>query len=608
MRLNSTKELLCNVFSILPKSDSKKLAMVASLQILLSLFDLAGVAAIGILGALSVSGIQSRPPGDRVGTILEFIGINEWQFQDQVAIVGFFAATVLIFRTVMSMYLTKRTLLFLSHKSAFISSRLISKFLNQPLLAVESRTTQENIYALSIGVDLVTMQIIGSLVALVTDASLLAVLSIGLLAVDPWLAIFTLAMFGSVGAIIYLRVHLMARKIGVESNRFSIESNEKIADAIKSYRETFVGGRRSYYVDAVSELRYNLAGANSKLYFLPNLSKYVFEALVIIGGLALGAIQFFTQDAAHAVATLSIFMAAGSRIAPAVLRIQQSFTQFQSASGLASPTLKMIEELRDIQIVKDFGYTLEMEHPDFSSAIEIQSVNFKYPSRENRALSNVSLKIPAGYFVAVVGPTGSGKSTLVDVLLGLIEPDSGKVLISGMPPKDVIEKFPGAISYVPQEVSVVKGTLKENLIRSFPRNSVSDQDLEAALRFAKLDQFTQSLPQGINTLAGDGGTFLSGGQRQRIGLARAYLTRPKLIVLDEATSSVDGVTEDEIYKSIASVKGRVTVIVIAHRLSSIRDADMVVYLENGEVRHAGSFDEVRNMVPEFNQQARVMGL
>ena len=608
MHLNSTKGLLTSVVSILPKSDLRKLAIVASIQILLSLFDLAGVAAIGILGALSVSGIQSRQPGDRVGNLLEFLGINSWQFQDQVALIGLFAAMTLIFRTVMSIYLTKRTLMFLSHKSAFISSKLISKFLNQPLLSVESRTIQENIYALSIGVDLVTMQIIGSLVALITDASLLAVLSIGLLVVDPQLAIFTLAIFGSVGALIYFRVHQMARKIGVESNKFSIESNEKIAEAINSYRETFVGGRRSHYVEAVSELRHNLAGATARLSFLPNLSKYIFEALVILGGLALGAIQFLTQDAAHAVATLSIFMAAGSRIAPAVLRIQQSFTQFQSASGLASPTLQLIEELRETQLLQDSEYVLDMEHSGFNSNIEIERVSFKYPTRENAALMNVSLKIPEGHFVAIVGPTGSGKSTLVDVLLGLIEPDTGKVLISGMPPKKAIDDFPGAISYVPQEVNVVKGSLKENLTRSFPRDSFLEQDIEVALGFAKLNSFAQSLPDGINTLAGDGGTNLSGGQRQRIGVARAYLTRPKLIVLDEATSSVDGVTEDEIYKSIASVKGKVTVIVIAHRLSSIRDADLVVYLENGAIKYAGSFEDVRRNVPEFDQQARVMGL
>jgi ABC-type multidrug transport system fused ATPase/permease subunit len=194
------------------------------------------------------------------------------------------------------------------------------------------------------------------------------------------------------------------------------------------------------------------------------------------------------------------------------------------------------------------------------------------------------------------------------VLLGLIEPDAGYVLISGMSPRQSIDSYPGAISYVPQEVSVTKGTLKENLISSFPPNSITDQRILDALRFAKLDSFAESLPDGLETRAGDGGTSLSGGQRQRIGVARAYLTRPKLIVLDEATSSVDGVTEDEIYKSIASVKGKVTVIVIAHRLSSIRDADLVVYLENGEIKHAGSFEEVRKNVAEFDQQALVMGL
>ena len=190
----------------------------------------------------------------------------------------------------------------------------------------------------------------------------------------------------------------------------------------------------------------------------------------------------------------------------------------------------------------------------------------------------------------------------------MLEPDSGYISISGMAASDVAKKWPGALSYVPQDVMISNGSIVSNVKLGFPPDAGTDQMVQDALDAAQLSDFINSLPEGWLSKVGDRGTALSGGQRQRLGIARALFTKPKLLVLDEATSALDGETEANISTAIKSLKGEVTVILIAHRLSTIREADQVVYLENGKIISVGTFDEVRSAVPNFDHQASLMGL
>ena len=180
--------------------------------------------------------------------------------------------------------------------------------------------------------------------------------------------------------------------------------------------------------------------------------------------------------------------------------------------------------------------------------------------------------------------------------------------ISGLIPAQAISTWPGSIGYVPQDVMISNGTIKDNVALGYPANEVQDEDVLRALETAQLLEFIGELPNGINTKTGDRGTRLSGGQRQRLGIARAMFTRPKLLILDEATSSLDGETEANITESVQKMRGEVTVVMIAHRLSTVRHADLVVYMESGKVVATGNFDEVRKLVPNFDKQAQLMGL
>ena len=314
------------------------------------------------------------------------------------------------------------------------------------------------------------------------------------------------------------------------------------------------------------------------------------------------------NDAVHAVSTLSVFLAAGTRIAPASLRLQQGAIQMKSAIGSAEPTLDLIEELGSEEPIQRASDDLDLIHDGFNPRVKIQNVSLTYPEKEVPSVLDVSLEIEEGKIVAVVGASGAGKTSLVDLILGVITPTSGTVQVSGCAPEVAISTWPGAISYVPQDVATTNGSVRENVALGFPTNSATDDLVYAALRIANLEQVVREMPNGLDTEVGERGTKLSGGQRQRLGIARAVYTKPTLLVLDEATSALDGETEVQITEAINKLKGSTTIIIVAHRLSTVRDADFVVFMDKGKIIATGTFDELRSKVANFDNQARLMGL
>jgi len=288
--------------------------------------------------------------------------------------------------------------------------------------------------------------------------------------------------------------------------------------------------------------------------------------------------------------------------------VQQGSIIIKGGLGAASPTLDLIDSLGDEPIIESVDDTVDIVHEGFIPEIQITGTTLSYPNNPRPAISEVTLNIPAGAFVAFVGPSGAGKTTIVDVLLGVLTPDEGGVLISGLPPLLAITKWPGAISYVPQDVVISSGTFRQNVALGYPPEAATDEMVMSALKIAHLEKFVSGLPNGVDTQVGERGTKISGGQRQRLGIARAMFTRPHLLVLDEATSSLDGETEASISDSIHELRGSTTVVMIAHRLSTVRNADIVVYLSHGKVLATGTFDQVRNSVPDFDHQAKLMGL
>jgi len=593
--------------NLLDQKDQVKILFVVFINIFLGFLDLLGIAMFGILGALTVSGISAQPSGSRVQSVVKLFGLSNFNLQSQVIIIGSFATLILIARTLFSIFSMRRTLFFLSRRSAVISGKLISKLLSQPLLTIQARPTQQTLYAVTDGVTSITVGVIGALVALISDFTLLFIIGIGLLVVDPFLALGTFILFSFVGFVIYRILSNKASRLGAYQSELNIASNEKILEVLTSYRELVVRNRRHYYLKGISEIRFNLSNAQAEISFMPFISKYVFEIAIVFGALFISGFQFIFSGTVHAVATLSIFLVAGSRIAPAILRIQQGLLGVNGSLGAATPTLDFISSNKiDIPLIQ-YLERFDTYHNGFKPYAELSNVSMQYSTRNSKALSGINLKVDQGSVVALVGPSGAGKTTLVDVLLGVITPTEGSVVISDVSPSDAISIWPGAISYLPQDIQIINGTIRQNISMGFPENIATDDLVLEALRLSNLEEFVKQLPLGIDSYIGERGAKLSGGQRQRLGIARALFTKPKILVMDEATSALDHQTEISVSDSIINLREEVTIVFIAHRLSTVKKADQIVYINEGKILSKGSFEKVRSEVPEFEKNSKLAG-
>jgi len=608
MRKKIEESIVFRCFRLLPEKDHKKIFFVVILQISLGFLDLVGVALLGVLGSMTISGISSNAPGNRVSAVLRFFHVEDLVLQKQVLVLGLCACLVLVLRTILSIWVTKKTLFFLSNRAAFLSETLIAKLLTRPLLSIRERTIQETLFSLTVGVELLMLGVLGICISLIADLSLLVILSAALFIVDPVMMLNTFIVFSTIGIGLYFSLHKKARKLGVESSRLNIASNEKIIEVMNSYRELVVRNRRAYYARRIGELRYSLAKTQAEIAFLPNISKYAIEIAVVLGVLVISGIQFLLLDASRAVGTLSIFLAATSRIAPAVLRAQQGLVTIKGNEGSANESLVLINSLAKVVTPDRAVRAYSESYPGFAPKVIIANTDFRYPNSDKFAVENFSLEIAPGQFIAIVGSSGAGKTTMADLLLGIIAPTSGSISISGLTPTECISTYAGAIAYVPQDVMISNGSIRENVCLGYEPQLVDDKLIWDALETAQLSEFVKGLPMGLDTQVGDRGTNLSGGQRQRLGIARAMFTKPKLLVLDEATSALDGTTEASISDAIHNLKGGVTIVIIAHRLSTVIESDLIHYLNDGKIEKSGSFHELRQAIPEFDEQAQLMGL
>jgi ABC-type multidrug transport system fused ATPase/permease subunit len=603
-----SESTVLKTLKILPARDQKRIILVTVIQVCLGFLDLLGVAILGVVGALSVTGIQSLEPGNTVGFIIRSLGLSNFSFQQQVAFLAVGAASILILRTILSIIIARKTYYFLSRRSALITANLFSRLLSQSLLKVQEKSTQENLYRLTVGVSSLTLIVLGTFIALVADVSLTLIMLIGLLIFNPLIAMQTLVFFGAIGFILYRLTSVRAHRLGYLDSQLTVASNNLIIEALASYRESIVRNRRSYYAQELKKIRLEVSNITAEMQFMPNVSKYVFESGMVVGAILIAGTQFVFQNAQQAIAALSVFLAAGTRIAPAIMRIQQNLIQVRRGIGSAMPTLEMIESLLAVPETSDANKHEIFTDRDFEAKIEVDSVSLIYPKASRSALDNISLSVNAGKSIALVGPSGAGKTSIVDVILGVIPANSGTVRISGVHPLEAIARWPGSIAYVPQNVLISEGTIRSNVALGFPLEDATDESIWGALEVAQLSDFVRSLPGGIDQPVGENGTKISGGQRQRLGIARAMFTNPKLLVLDEATSSLDGQTESDFSSSLAKLDGDVTLVIIAHRLSTIREVDEVIYLDKGRVIARGTFREVRSQVPDFDSQANLIGL
>jgi len=608
IRISISKLTVVRATRVLSKTDRLKVYFVALFQVFLGILDLVGVLFIGILSSLAINGQTANADGSRTRTFLSFLNIENSSFKVQALVLMFGASFLLTGRTILSVVFTRKMLRFLSLRGAQMTTKLVSHILSKPLLSIQAKTTHQLLYSVTTGVQVLIFGVLAAAVNIVSDLSLLFVITIGLFLVEPIIAFSLVILFALLGVALYALMSVKARELGARNSELSVRSNEKITEALNSFREISVKNRQSYYSWEIGKIRNRLAETTADLNFMPNVSKYVIESGLLIASLTVAGTAFLFFDAVRAVTILSIFLAAGMRIAPAALRAQQSSLLIKSSLGVAEQTLDLLDEVKSLTLVVPDNFDLDSDYSGFSPTVSLRNVTLIYPNSNTYALKGCNLEIPSGGSVAVVGPTGAGKTSLIDVILGIIEPTLGDVIVSSHPVKEAISRWPGSIGYVPQDIVIVNGTLKENVILGYSPSSNLEEYVLDALEVAQMRKFVTSLPKGLETIVGEKGSQLSGGQRQRLGIARAMFTKPKLLVLDEATSALDGETEASISAAIDSLHGKITVITIAHRLSTVRNSDQVVYIDKGEIVAVGTFNEVRSKVPDFDNQAKLMGL
>lgn len=600
---------------LLKKIDRLKLAMIIIAQTGLGILDLVGVLLVGFVVSIAYEPSNSSNLPPAISHVLAFFNLESIPRSTLIFIVAGTAAIALLTKSILSVLIAKKTLHFLAVRQAMISSNLATELLKLPLLKLQANPSQKSVYAVTTGVGYAILTTLGQAVSALSEIGLLLVLGVGLLFVDPIVTLFSMIFFLIVAVVLQKLLAGWAGRLGKGASDAEVESYASIQEALKTYREIFVLHRRNNYSRKFRDLRLRAVKLQADLQFITLVPKYVFEVALVLGGFLLVGVIYVSRGAEQGIALIAVFLAAGTRIVPSLLRIQSSAIAIRAAEGSAAVTFELVEELRihfpsgvdgcdpAIEIIDANISIKEITIP----TVQINDLSLKYPASTEYALRGLNLIIPSGTFAAIVGKTGSGKSSLTDLILGVIQPTEGSVTIGGQTPRLAIESRPGSIGYVPQETVLINGTVRDNVCIGMARDEIDDSRVWDALEKAHVAKLVSSR-DGLETLVGENGIALSGGQKQRVGVARALYTQPSLLVLDEATSSLDSQSEIAIERTLLSLGSDVTRIVIAHRLTSVKEADLFIVLSNGCVDGFGSFDEVLEQSTEFRTQAKYWGM
>jgi ATP-binding cassette subfamily C protein len=391
-----------------------------------------------------------------------------------------------------------------------------------------------------------------------------------------------------------------------------MESLLVLDDFLGAFREITVFNKQDFFVKKFTEARSRVSFSGGMLTFLGGMPRYVVETALMLGVVIFVGYQFLTGQLASGLVTVGVFLTGGVRIMAALLPLQNAAAVAKNQVEQSAMAQRLLKEAREFAASREAKSPTYTSTTDTASArvralsVRLENVTFKYPGSSGPALRNVTLTVESGQHVAIIGPSGAGKTTIVDMLLGLLEPSSGEVEISGIAPSVLTSTAPGLVSYVPQNPGLVTGTIAQNIALGIPREEIDFERVNSAVSAAFLVDFIAGLPEGIHTSVGKQGDALSGGQVQRLGLARALYEQPRLIILDEATSALDATSEAFIAQSLRNLGKDVTVIVIAHRLSTVQHSDVVYVVEDGAITSSGTFSKLRKTVPMVAEYVKLM--
>ena len=568
---------------------------------------------MGIVVSLGLSITTSSKSSTSLDFLLNYVGLQTITQQQLLPLCGASVAILLLIRTGLSLFISLKTYRFLAQKGSEVSATFIAKLLSSPFWWIRNQNVNELSFALTQGVQYSIIGVLGQFIILVSELCFLILMFAILVSVNFLMAIIAVIFFFAFGLLVYLQVGRQISSLSEKTTEKVVEGNQQIQNSLNLFREIFTKSREKAFEDEFKYSRYESGMLFAQLNWLQLVPKFAVEVAVVLGALFLAFASALTGGYVSAVTDLAVFLAATSRIAPSALRLQQSLMSTRAYAGQSLKSFQYYHELstfrpNPLQFDKFDTKSRVNSSLNYIPTVNFDQVSYTFIDSSVPVLENISFTISAGETVALVGSSGSGKSTLCDLFLGLHTPTSGSALIDGVPAIQFVKSHPGSISYLPQETLIIPGTISENIAIGVNPKDLNQNELIQAIEKSQLVEFIRNLPGGLAQSLGEIGLKLSGGQKQRIGLARALYARPKLLVLDEPTSSLDAETEDAFLRALKVMQGECSVLIIAHRLSTLKFVDRVMYLENGRILAIGNVDDVRHAVPRFDVQAGLQGL
>jgi ABC-type multidrug transport system fused ATPase/permease subunit len=586
--------------------------LLTGLRALLSLLDLAGVLAIGFIVTSTAIFLTSGSDPNRV---IEFAGLQIPAVNAQ-TLPWVSGAVLVLFlaKALFSVILTKRAAFFVATVEARSARTIAEIALGGDLSEARKRSREEITYAIQGGSPAAFNVLLNAVNSFTTEAMLFVFICLGFLFVDPWSTLAAVIYFCLIAFVMQYFVGSLMAKSGEIAATGAVAANTAISDLISVFRELLVLGKREKYIDGIYNARAAAANSAANQHYLSGMPRYIIEAALLVGVALFVLAQALAGDIVKSAATIGVFLSGGFRLTAALLPLQQALLLINGVL----PSARTAHEILELAKREETAPRLKInskekthELPEGSSlnspiGVELHGVSFSYSDADQPALSNASFRVEPGTQVALMGPSGAGKSTIADLLCAVLTPTSGSIVrTDSTSGSDVFEGL-GRVSYVPQRPGLVSGTILDNVALGESKDAVDRGRVLEALQLANLAELIAELPEGLDTPLGKLQDGLSGGQMQRLGLARALYTKPGLLIMDEATSALDAESEAEIQKALDSMRGKVTVVLIAHRLNTIQHADKVILVEAGQVKDSGTFKDLIARNPSVERVVNLM--
>jgi len=589
-------------YNFLGKSGKRRFLLLTSVMVTLGFLDFLGMAFLGIL---SISVFDVEKFENVSGFLPENISV---QIQGHLFYFALIVSLLFVSKSILLIMVSKIQFSFLAREQSSVAVSMARSFFSQPINKIEQKSSNEVSYFLTTGVDSAVTIILSSVAVFVADLFLIIILMFPLFLFDPVLAVFSTFYFGLLAIVVIKLLNPLAQKTGVEESDKNIESMMIIKSIVSGYRELKTSLKLEHFINLFAEKRFISSKFFTLRLFLQQVPKFVFELSLILGAFFFVLIKgMLSTPANELITSIVVFITAAFRLAPSLLRLQTSIIVLKSSIGLSSTTTNFQKSLPRNVVNVPASKGTEKQPGERYPSVSVNNLSFSYQNAD-LALKNISFEVPGGSSLAIVGKSGAGKSTLMDCLLGLIEPSSGSVKIAGLEPAIFQREQPNTLAYLPQQIALLDGSVRENILLDLNVSQSSDDEIWKVLAIVQLSTIFENSSAGLNTQIGENGTKLSGGERQRLGLARLLLKEPSLILLDEATSALDPTTESIINNQIADLAQKVTIIVISHKYSNIKNFDNIIFLDDGNILGQGKFEDLRNSLPIFNQQCLSLGL